>query len=93
MILADAIAMREKKDKEPVRNVFQLFRKFFKKALPQGRAQSDARIMMEWMVQKTEIEWNYYSERPGEASSAVTIDTYHVGNDLQYTSYGFGARP
>ena len=74
MILADAIAMREKEQEKPVTSVFKLFRKFFKRALRQGRAQSDARIMMEWMVKRTETLSGITSEQPGEALSADTID-------------------
>ncbi|XP_065909545.1 lactoperoxidase-like [Dysidea avara] len=74
MILADAIAMRQKEEAQPVRSVFQLFRRFFKRALRQGRAQSDSRIMMEWMVQRTERLSGITSEQPGEGLSADTID-------------------
>jgi len=70
---------------ERQRMYFNYFVNSLKRHYHKEELRVHARIMMEWMVQKTEIEWNYYSERPGEASSAVTIDTYHVGNDLQYT--------
>ena len=51
MVLADATAMRERNRK----NLLQMHFNYFTQALWQGRAQSDARIMTEWMVQRTEL--------------------------------------
>ena len=74
MILADAYEMRRLRESRPPKTGIELFRRLFKKAYRQARAQSDARIVMEWMVKRTESLSGTTGEQPGESLSEDTLD-------------------
>ena len=74
MVLADAYELRRQRESRPIKTGRELFRRLFKRAYPQGRAQSDARILMEWMVDRTERLSGTRGERPGESLSEDTLD-------------------
>ena len=74
MILADAWQMRKERESRPIRTGSDLFRRLFKRAFRQARDQSDARIMMEWMVRRTEALSGTAGERPGQSLSEETLE-------------------
>ena len=75
MIIADTYQLRRRLDSlSPKISMRYLFRKLLKRAYPQARAQSDARIMMEWMVRRTETLSGTRGEQLGASLSEDTLE-------------------
>ena len=74
MVLADAYEMRRQRESRPIKSGSDLFRRLFKRAYRQARDQTDARIMMEWMVRRTEALSGTTGGRPGESLSEETLE-------------------
>ena len=74
MLLADAYQLRASRESSPIKNGMDLFRKLLKKAYKKARDQSDSRVLLEWMVRRTEELSGTRGERLGQSLSEDTLE-------------------
>ena len=74
MLLADAYQLRADRESSPIKSGMDLFRKLLKKTYKKARDQTDSRVLMEWMVRRTEELSGTRGERLGQSLSEDTLE-------------------